>query len=95
MKHVLLDIPSAAQQAGVTTKAIYAAIARQSLPRRYLRGNLVVREADLLEWHSSKSRGGRPKGQKMSPEAKRKISEANKKRWAERRDKSTQNKTAS
>lgn len=85
MKHILLDIPSAAGRAGVTTKAIYAAIARQSLPRRYSQGNLVVRETELLAWRSSKSRGGRPQGQKMSEEAKRKISEANKKRWAKRK----------
>ena len=85
MKHTLLDIPTAAARIGITTKAVYAAIIRQSLPRRYSRGNLVVREAELLAWHSSKSKGGRPKGLKMSDEAKRRISEANRKRWASRK----------
>ena len=85
MKHILLDIPAAAERVGVTAKAIYAAIARQSLPRRYSQGSLVVREAELLAWQSAKSRGGRPPGRKMSEEAKRKISEANKKRWAKRK----------
>lgn len=85
MKHTLLDITTAAERIGITTKAVYAAIGRQSLPRRYSRGNLIVREAELLAWHTAKPKVGRPKGLKMSAEAKQRISAANRKRWASRK----------
>ena len=87
MKYVLLDIAQAAERVGISTKALYAALARGSVPRRYSKGNLVVRESELLAWREQKSRGGRPRGQKLSEEAKQRISVANKQRWAERKAK--------
>ncbi len=85
MKQRLFTVNEAAQAKGVSRTAIYSAIARQKLPRRYSKGHIVVREADLLEWQASKATGGRPKGKLMSEEAKRKISDANKLRWAKRK----------
>ncbi len=89
MTHVLLTIQQAAQHKGVSTATIYSAIARKRLPRRYSRGNLVVREADLLVWEAEKKPGGRPKGQAVSDEHKARISAAQKKRWAEKRQDET------
>jgi predicted DNA-binding transcriptional regulator AlpA len=85
MKHVLLTVSEAAQRKGVSAKAIYAAIARKRLPRRYSKGNLVVRESDLVAWEASKSAGGRPKGKPMSAESRRRLSQSLKRRWEQRR----------
>jgi predicted DNA-binding transcriptional regulator AlpA len=85
MKHVLLDIETAASRVGLSPQSVYAAISRQSLPRRYSRGHLVVRETELLAWHAAKSKGGRPKGRQQSSAAKAKISQGQKKRWDERK----------
>jgi predicted DNA-binding transcriptional regulator AlpA len=86
MKHVLLTVSQAAQVKGVSTKAIYAAIARKRLPRRYSKGNLVVREYDLLAWEQSKSPGGRPKGRTMSLESKLRLSQSQKRRWQRQKE---------
>ncbi len=85
MKHKLLTVGEAARLKGVSRTAIYAAIVRKRLPRRYSRGSLVVREADVLAWESLRKKSGRPKGQSMSDEHKARISEAQKRRWAQRK----------
>ena len=90
MKHTLLTVSQAAQRKGVSTKAIYAAIARKRLPRRYAKGNLVVRESDLVAWEASKSVGGRPKGKRMSAESRLRLSQAQKRRWEQRKGEQAQ-----
>ena len=84
VKPTVLTVEEAATCRGVSRTMIYAAIARRKLPRRYQRGHLVVREADLLAWEAGMSRGGYPKGKKQSAEAKARIAQAQKQRWARR-----------
>lgn len=85
MNNKLLTVSEAAAFAGISTKAIYAAIASQRLARRYRQGSLVVRESDMAAWNATRKKNGRPPGQAMSPEHKAKIAAAQKRRWAERR----------
>jgi predicted DNA-binding transcriptional regulator AlpA len=85
MKQTVLTINEAAALKGMSRTAIYSAIARKKLPRRYFKGNLVVWEDDLLAWDAGKSKGGRPKGQSMSEQHKAQLREAQKRAWARRR----------
>lgn len=89
MKHKLLTVTEAAQLKEVSRTAIYAAIVRKRLPRRYSRGSLVVRETDILKWESHKKKSGRPKGQSMSEEHKARISASQKQRWAKLKQEKT------
>ena len=89
MNHTLLTVSQAAKLKGLSRGAIYAAISRKSLPARLVLGHLAVREADLLAWDASKSKGGRPQGKLMSAEAKAKLSESQKRRWAQRKQQTT------
>lgn len=85
MKPKLLTVKEAAALKGISTKAIYAAIAEKKLPRRYIQGNLAVRESDVLEWESLQKKRGRPAGQKMGEEQKQRIAQAQKRRWQNRK----------
>ena len=85
MNHKLLTVSEAAALAGISTKAIYAAIADKRLARRYRQGSLVVRECDIMAWDSIKKKSGRPRGMTMSAEHKANIAAAQKRRWAERK----------
>jgi len=84
MKSKLLTVNEAAEAQGLSPKAIYAAMATKRLPRRYHRGNLVVRESDLAVWESLKRKSGRPQGRTLSLEHKTRIAEAQKRRWQQR-----------
>lgn len=88
----LLSVGQAAKLKGVSRTAVYHAISRGSLPHIRIINHIALREGDVLAWElvryagrpGSKGRGGRPKGIPMSAETKRRISEAQKQRWAER-----------
>lgn len=81
----VFTINEAAHFKGVSRTAIYAAISRKKLPRRYAKGNMVVHEADLLAWGAAKAKGGRPKGRGMSEASKQLLSQSQKARWASRK----------
>jgi excisionase family DNA binding protein len=74
----------AAQLKGVSKTAIYNAIADGRLPHRRILGRLALRERDVLAWTPA-PRAGRRKGTPMSIEAKARISEGQKRRWARRK----------
>lgn len=84
IRPAVLNIDQAAARRGVSRTAIYSAITRKRLPRRYHRGSLVVRESDLEAWKQNKEKGGRPKGKPMSEEHKAKLREAYRRRQASR-----------
>ena len=80
-----LTISEAAAKAGVSRTAIYSAIKRGALPERYSKGNMVVREEELLSWQANKTKsGGRAKGTALSLRHKANISAAQKRRWQDR-----------
>lgn len=84
MTQKLLTAAEAAQLKGVSRAAIYSAIAEGRLPHQRVLGRLAVREADVLAW-MPQPYSGRRKGTPMSPEAKARISEGQKRRWAKRK----------
>lgn len=89
MKHNLLTVNEAAKLKGVSRAAVYSAITRNRLPCRRVLGRIAVREADVLAWTALGYQGGRPQGTAMSEEAKARISQAQKRRWAERKRQET------
>lgn len=84
MKPKLLTVSEAAELKGVTRAAIYTAISEGRLRHQKVLGRLAVREADILAWTPA-YHVGRRKGVKLSAEAKAKISEKQKRIWAERK----------
>ncbi len=84
MKAKLLTVTQAANLKGVTRSAVYAAIKDGRLAHRLVLGHFAVREADVLAWTPAPYMGRR-KGTKLSDESKDRISQAQKKRWAQRR----------
>lgn len=91
MTKTLLTAGEAAKLKGVSRSAIYAAIAQGRLPHTRILGRLGLEKADVLSWAPMKYRdrpgvgGGRPSGIPMSTEAKKRISNAQKRRWAQRK----------
>ena len=83
MKSNLLTAAEAAQLKGVSSEAVYAAIRDGRLPYQKVLGRLGVSETDVLAWTLT-PRAGRKKGTRLSEEAKAKISESQKQRWARR-----------
>ena len=89
MKHTLLTVSQAAKLRGVSRAAVYLAIAQKRLRHSHTLGHLVVREADVIAWGGvAGAKRGRPKGNPLSPEHKARIAEAQKKRWAKRKNES-------
>lgn len=89
MQQDLLTPEEAAKLKGVTKALIYAAIADGRLPHVRVLGRLGLRKEDVLAWEL-KGYAGRP-GPKagytrgpVSAETKARISEAQKRRWAQR-----------
>ncbi len=91
MKTELLTPVEAAALKSVTRTAIYTAIKEGRLPHRRMLGRIALRKSDVVAWipMSYKGRPGvkgrRPKGLAMSEEAKARISESQKRRWAKRK----------
>lgn len=80
----LLTIADAARRKGVSRSAVYKAIAQGQLAAQKVLGKMAARGADVEAWHP-RERKGRRKGTPMSDAAKRRISEAQKRRWAKKR----------
>lgn len=99
----LITPQEAAKLKNVSRPAIYSAIAEGRLPSVRVLGRIGVREADVLAYQPVKSqarpngirgRGGKPKGILQSAEAKQKMSEAQKRRWALRKATHSQDKVS-
>ncbi len=90
MKHKLLSVSEAAKLKGVTRAAVYGAIADGRLPHERILGHLALRETDVLAWTPLGIKTGRPKGIPMSEESKARLSESQRRRWAQRKQSSTQ-----
>lgn len=84
----LLTPLEAAQLKGVSRVAIYAAIREGRLPHRQVLGRIAVREADVVAWQPM-PHIGRRKGARLSDEARERISQAQKRRWEQRKKGST------
>ena len=84
MKQDLLTVPEAATLKGVTPAAIYTAIAEGRLPHQRVLGRLAVSKADILKW-TPVYHAGRRKGTPMTAETKARLSEKQKKHWADRK----------
>lgn len=88
---VLLTPAEAAKRKGVSRAAIYAAIAEERLPHVRVLGRIGVREEDLAAWtpvqYGARAgrKGGRPEGIPMSEEARARISETQKRQWAQKK----------
>ena len=95
MAPVLLTPAEAATRKGVSRAAIYAAVAEGRLPHTRVLGRIGVREDDLVAWipvqygERAGRKGGRPEGISMSEAARTRISEAQKRRWAQRKQAKT------
>ncbi|MBV9470685.1 MAG: helix-turn-helix domain-containing protein [Abitibacteriaceae bacterium] len=87
-----MTVAQAAKLKGVTRAAIYGAVARGRLPHKRILGHIALREADVLAWVPLGHKTGRAKGTPMSPEAKLRLSESQKKRWAQRKSQGTNKK---
>jgi excisionase family DNA binding protein len=91
MTDQLLTPDEAAQLKGVTVAAIYAAIKENRLPHIRVLRRIGLNKADVLQWTPRGYAGrpgaksGRPLGVAMSAETKHRISEAQRRRWAERK----------
>lgn len=85
MKLKLLTAAEVANLKGVTKAAVYAAIAGGRLPHQHVLGRIAVRETDALAWKPT-PHVGRRKGAQLSDEAKSRISQAQKRRWAQRKE---------
>ncbi len=89
----LITPREAATLKGVTRGAIYAAIAEGRLPHTRVLGHLALRKADVLAWIPIRYAGrpGRPSGRApgtpLSEETKARMSEAHKRRSAQRKAK--------
>lgn len=81
MKTKLLTVEEAAQLKKVSRATIYSAIAQGRLAHQRVLGKLAVREVDVMAWEP-RPHAGRGKGNRMSEEAKSRISASQKKRWA-------------
>ena len=86
----LLSVSQASELKGVSRAAIYSAIARGRLRHQRVLGHIGVRRADVLAWMPVGYKGGRPKGTPMSDEAKARLSQSQKRRWARQRQASSE-----
>jgi len=92
----LITVSEAAKLKGVAPRTIYGAIWAGRLPHKRVLNRVALREEDVLRYEptrygkraGAKGRGGRPKGTPMSQEAKLKISNTQKHRWQNRKQKS-------
>jgi excisionase family DNA binding protein len=85
MKDALLSVSQAAVLKGVSRSAVYAAIERGTLPHERVLGHIGVRESNVAAWTPVGHKAGRPKGKPMNEDARARISESQKRRWAQRK----------
>lgn len=76
-----LTAAEAAQLKGVTRSAVYKAMKQKKLQTERVLGRLALRRAEVEAW-KPKERTGRRKGTRMSAEARERISEGQRRRWA-------------
>lgn len=76
-----LTAAEAAQLKGVTRSAVYKAMKQNKLQAERVLGRLALRRAVVEAW-KPKERTGRRKGTRMSVEARERISESQRRRWA-------------
>jgi len=74
----------AALTKGVSRTTIYSAITEGRLPRHRVLNRLAIRQTDLESWIPA-PHSGRPKGMPVSDEARSRMGEAQKRRWARAR----------
>ena len=84
MESKLLTVAEAAAMKSVTRSAVYRAIAEGRLPHQRVLGHVAIRKRDVESWLPV-HHAGRPKGRPMSDEAKLRISQSQKHRWAQRK----------
>lgn len=84
MEKDLLTVHEAAKLKGVTQSAIYLAMAQGRLPCSRVLGRLVVTKRDVLTWRPT-PHVGRRKGTPVSESVKARISQSQKRRWAQRK----------
>ena len=82
--HDILTPAQAAKLKGVSRTAIYNALADGRLKGVSILGRIGIARAVLKAWQPQ-ARVGRPAGQPMKQEAKEKLSQAQKQRWARRK----------
>jgi len=80
-----LTAAEAAQLKGVTRSAVYKAMKQNKLQAERVLGRLALRRSEVEAW-KPKERTGRPKGTRMSVEARERISEGQRRRWAALRE---------
>jgi excisionase family DNA binding protein len=88
-----LTVADVAALKQVSRTAVYRAIHEQRLPAVQIAGHTFILKSDSSRWlplqteiHAgAKRKGGRPLGLRMSEESKTRISEAQKRRWADKR----------
>lgn len=85
----LITIAEAARCKNVSRSAVYKAIAQGRLPAQSVLGHWALQTKDVEAWRP-KERRGRRRGTPMSEEAKVRIAEGQKKRWAKRKEKSAE-----
>ncbi len=91
----LLTAAEAAKLKKVSTRSVYTAAAEGRIPCVWILGRYGFDKEDILGWvprsykgrPGAKSQGGRPIGTVLNDEVKARISEAQTKRWAERKQK--------
>ena len=87
----LITAAEAARLKGVTPTAIYTAVSEGRLPHQRVLGHIALKRADVLEWTPIRYAGrpgrasGRAPGTAMSEETRQRISEAQKRRWQQRK----------
>jgi excisionase family DNA binding protein len=82
----LISVSEAARLKEVTRSAIYIAIREGRLPHIMVVGHYALRKADVLAWTPQRYTG-RQKGLPLKSETKARISDSQKRRWAQRRQK--------
>ena len=76
----LITVAEAAQLKGVSRATIYNAIADGRLKSQNVLGHIALSPRDVERWHPQTKKGW-PAGKRVSEEAKKKISDSQKKRW--------------
>lgn len=91
MSNQLITPEEAARMKSVSAAAIYAAVRENRLPHTRVLRRIGLRKTDVMRWEPRSygnrigARSGRAKGTAMKAETKARISESQKRRWAERK----------
>lgn len=85
MENKLLTVTEVAELKGVSRSAIYKAIEQGRLKSQRTLGRVTLSSDEVARWQPSSSTGW-PKGRRVSEDAKAKISESQKRRWAAKKE---------